>query len=88
MRESFGRFLVDRGYKEWTLAGNPSTVYDYVKRIDKVCEWEGCSWETLSARIDSVVADYDVGGRNQYRGATSHNAVISALKQFRLFCNR
>ena len=81
MRESFRRYLVNRDYA-------PSTVPDYVGRIDKVCAWEGCSWETLSARINSVVADYDVGGRNQYRGEISHRAVISALKRFQEFCNR
>ena len=40
MKEQFCQFLINKGYKVVTPSGNPSTVYDYLKRIDKVCEWE------------------------------------------------
>ncbi|NLA43794.1 RpiB/LacA/LacB family sugar-phosphate isomerase [Candidatus Saccharibacteria bacterium] len=39
MKEQFKAYLTEKGYSVTTTAGNPSTVYDYVKRVDKVCEW-------------------------------------------------
>lgn len=86
MKERFRRFLIDAGYKETTPSGNPSTVYDYIKRIDKVCEWERESWETLAEHIEVVVVMYDVGGPKEELGKKSHSAVINALRRFQEFC--
>ena len=86
MKKSFEKYLIDQGYSLRTPSGNPSTVYDYQKRIDKVCEWEGYpNWETLAVNISRIVAMYDVGGVKVDLGNTSHRAVINALKQFKMF---
>jgi hypothetical protein len=82
MREDFERFLIVNGYKTQTPSGNPSTVYDYIKRIDKVCEWENLTWNSLSNQIAAIVRTYDAGGAKEDLGKTSHNAVINALKRF------
>jgi len=85
MKEDFYNYLVKRGYSVITPSGNPSTVYDYIKRIDKICEWENISWPGLARNISTIVAQYDVGGSKQDLGHNSHNAVISALKRFSEF---
>ena len=85
MRKEYHDYLIAQGYKLTTPSGNPSTVYDYQKRIDKVCEWEKCSWETLAKNIDNIVVIYDIGGDKENFGNLSHRAVINALKQFKKF---
>ena len=85
MKNRFKKYLIENGYSAETPSGNPSTVYDYQKRIDKVCEWENCDWEHLACNIASIVASYDIGGSKQDLGNKSHRAVINALKQFKRF---
>lgn len=87
VKEEFEKFLIERGYKQYTPKGEKSTVYDYSKRVDKVCEIENCTWAELANNIDRICDEYDIGGRKQKIGETSHRAVINALKQYRLFCN-
>ena len=82
MKQEFRNFLVKQGYKLTTPSGNPSTVYDYLKRIDKVCEWENTSWEGLAKNIEIIVQLYDVGGKKETLGNKSHRAVINALKRY------
>ena len=88
MKEKFCQYLINKGYSLTTPTGNPSTVYDYQKRIDKVCEWENCSWDTLAKNITQIVEVYDVGGCKEELGNKSHRAVINALKQYREFLTR
>lgn len=86
MREQFKAYLIKEGYKEYTPSGLPSTVYDYIKRIDFICEEEGLlSWTQLASNINHYVINYDVGGRKESVGELSHRAVINALKRFRDF---
>ena len=85
MKKEFQDYLINQGYSIKTPSGNPSTVYDYQKRIDKVCEWEGYTWETLANNIGRIVVMYDIGGAKENLGNLSHRAVINALKQFKKF---
>lgn len=85
MKLEFESYLIYQGYKQRTLTGRPSTVYDYTKRIDKICEWEGLSWEALATNISQVLAEYNEGGVKQHLGEKSHRAVINALKRFKEF---
>lgn len=85
MEEKFKIFLIAKGYKEYTPTGNPSTVYDYIKRIKKVCEWENMNWKLLAANIIKIRLQYDIGGIKEKQGKKSHNAVICALRQFEEF---
>ena len=88
MREQFKEYLIKEGYKEYTPSGLPSTVYDYIKRIDFICEEENLlNWNQLAGNVDKYVAMYDVGGRKEFLGELSHRAVINALKRFRDFLN-
>ena len=65
MKKEFQDYLINQGYSIKTPSGNPSTVYDYQKRIDKVCEWEGYTWETLANNIGRIVVMYDIGGAKE-----------------------
>jgi len=83
MENMFRNYLINMGYKEYTLSGNPSTVYDYIRRIDFICREEGnISWYELMNKINIVLPKYDVYGEKEHLGDKSHNAVINALRRF------
>ena len=82
LKNEFKNFLIEHGYKIKTNRGNKSTVYDYPKRIDFVCEKEGCSWEKLAENLDSIIQEYSPNGVKSEFGARSHYAVIYALKKY------
>ena len=85
MRKAFEQFLIKEGYKEYTPSGHPSTVYDYIKRIDAICEWEHTDWSGLAERVSSLLPESEEGGRKAHLGSKSHNAVRSALRCFKRF---
>ena len=87
MKKKFEDYLIEKGYKQYTKDGKPSTVYDYVKRVESVCNNEGCDWDALANNISIIVQKYDKGGQNEDFGSKSHDAVINALKRFRDFIN-
>ncbi|GAB6106881.1 hypothetical protein [Fusibacter bizertensis] len=82
MKNLFEDYLIKQGYSVKTPSGNPSTVYDYIKRIDRVCLNENMTWNELAGQIYTVVTQYDIGGCKEELGRKSHNAVINALKRF------
>lgn len=81
--DDFQQWLKGRGYKEYSDAGNKSTIFDYTNRIKKVSVDENCSVEELAKNIDVVVAKYDQGGEKEEVGKNSHSSVIEALKRFK-----
>lgn len=85
MLKKFELYLIGKGYSHTTPSGNPSTVYDYQKRLQHVCKWEGITLNELATKINEFVFDYDSTGEKSYLGDKSHRAVINALKQFQLF---
>jgi len=88
MEEQFKAYLTKQGYSVTTPAGNPSTVYDYAKRINKVCEWENTTWAGLAENIARIIAIYDVDGEKEDLGRKSKSAVINALKRFSEFLSQ
>jgi len=85
LKNLFENHLIAQGYSVTTPSGNPSTVYDYVKRIEKVCRLENMTWTDLADEIGIIVSQYDVGGSKEELGRKSHGAVINALKRFKEF---
>lgn len=85
MKDQFENYLIEKGYKVTTPSGNPSTVYDYLKRIDKVCEREDLTWKGLADNIGTILTQYDVGGDKEDLGHKSHNAVINAIRRYKEF---
>jgi len=88
MIEIFKRYLIQQGYSEYTPSGYPSTVYDYIKRIEKICERERITVKQLSDNINVYVKKYDTFGSEEEFGKRSHNAFISALKRFEEFMKK
>ncbi len=85
MKDAFYKFLIDKGFKEYTPSGNPSTAYSYYNAIDKVCDNERLSRSQLSAQIDEILPKYDQGGIYEDIGNLSNKTVINALRQFAEF---
>lgn len=84
--ENFKTYLIQQGYSEYTPSGNPSTVYDYGKRVNKILKKEKISIQKLTENIDLYVKKYDAYGSEEEFGKSSHNAFINALKRFQDFC--
>ena len=87
-KKMYADYLNDNGFSQYTASGNPSTVYDYIHRINGVLKREGLTWADLPTNIDTLVQEYGKGGKKEKLGATSHNAVISALKQIQNMVRR
>ena len=77
MRKQFEDYLIKQGYAVKTPSGKPSTVYDYIKRIDKVCEIESITWHNLAMNISEVVIQYDSGGCKENIGKQSNAVRLS-----------
>jgi hypothetical protein len=85
MLENFKKYLIQEGYSEYTPSGNPSTVYDYAKRVQRICTREEISYNELAANICFYVEKYDSFGDEADFGSKSHNAYINALRRFNEF---
>lgn len=85
MLEDFKDYLIGQAYSEFTPSGKPSTVYDYMKRVEEICEREGVTTKQLSKNISLYVKKYGPTGNEAEFGKRSHNAYISALKKFEDF---
>lgn len=85
MLENFKDYLVSLGYSEFTPSGNPSTAYDYMKRVDRICERENISVNKLADNIQYYVDLYGPTGKESEFGMKSHNAYINALRRFEEF---
>ena len=84
--ENFKTYLIKQVYSERTPSGNPSTVYDYGKRVENILERERISILKLAENIDFYVRKYDIDGIEAEYGNKSHRAIINALKRFQDFC--
>ena len=85
MLENFKDFLIEQGYSEFTPSGKPSTVYDYVKRVEKICDRENITVIGMAENIAFYVERYGATGNEAEFGMKSHNAFICALRKFEEF---
>lgn len=85
MLENFKKYLIDQGYSELTPSGNPSTVYDYMKRVERICERENITIKDLGDNIRFYVEKYGPYGKEADFGKRSHSAFINALRRFEDF---
>ena len=86
--KGFEEYLRKEGYSEFTKSGHPSTVYNYPKRVKKICERENLqSLNELAEKIPTIVQKYDKNGEESAYGARSDSAYINALKRFHEFIN-
>lgn len=85
MLNQFQAYLVQKGYKEFSVSGNPSTAIDYSWRVAKVCEKENYTVKQLADNINTILEQYGHCGQKWTIGRRSHESYINALKQFRKF---
>lgn len=78
--EEFRQYLIEKGYKEKTPSGKPSTVEIYVNVVRKVILKEQIA--RIMDSIDEIVNRYDVGEKAE-TGHKNNNKIISALRAFR-----
>lgn len=85
MLNKFQTYLVQKGYKEFSANGNPSSAIDYRWRLEKICLREGMTEQQLADNITNILKQYDKTGEKWSVGRRSHESYINALKQFRKF---
>lgn len=81
----FRKYLIDKGYKEFTSSGLDSTVGQYITAVGMVFEEERLSVEEFNRRINEICCLYDIGGAKESIGERGHRTVINALKRYREF---
>ena len=82
MLERFKKYLIEKGYSEFTPSGKPSTVYDYIKRVERIRSRENMTLSELAENISYYVHKYGPTGNESEFGKRSHNAFINALRRF------
>lgn len=81
----FRKYLIDKGYKEYTASGLDSTVGQYITAVEIVFLEERLSVEEFNRRINEICCLYDIGGAKERLGERGHRTVINALKRYREF---
>lgn len=83
-KATFEQYLIDEGYKVETPDGKPSTVYDYLKRIDKISKHYGLEIysENNIAELQKIRDELDKGGINEALGNTSNRAIYNAMARY------
>ena len=59
IKSSFQEFLIKQGYKITTPSGNPSTVYDYKKRIDFIGKKIILTQRDIAPKEEYIAQDID-----------------------------
>ena len=85
MLNKFQAYLVQKGYKEFSANGNPSSAIDYRWRLEKICLREGMTEQQLGDHIDAILARYGRSGEQYVIGKQSHESYLNALRQFKKF---
>ena len=88
LKNGYKEFLVESGYKEYTPSGLPSTVYQYIDAIEKVCEQEYMDWVGIAKNIEMLVKRYNWGGEKESFGNKGHRTVINAILRYSEFLKR
>ena len=83
--EAFKRYLINKGFKEYSANGNPSSVLDYSYRLGRLLAAENVTLDELSNNIQKYIALYGRDGEKWCIGRKSHQSYINALRQFRKF---
>ncbi|WP_294557320.1 hypothetical protein [uncultured Mailhella sp.] len=61
MKKAFEEYLIKNGYRQVTGSGNPGTVYDDCRRVDRVAKKENLTWGELAEKIDDMLPCHDEG---------------------------
>ena len=78
MLNNFKTYLLNQNYK-------PLTAEDYKGRIERLCQKENISVETLVKNLSKIIPDYEKTGKKSSYGRRSHSSVLNALRRFSEF---
>lgn len=78
MLNNFKTYLLNQNYK-------PLTAEDYKGRIERLCQKENISVETLVKNLSKIIPDYEKTGKKSSYGRRSHSSVLNALRRFAEF---
>lgn len=79
LKEEFRSWLINQGLPSKGKTGKNSTVYDYLRYIDKAIKllYEGSDWEVLVEEFPYVWLFYLLNGKNKYKQNTASFEEIS-----------
>lgn len=78
MLKQFENWLLEQNYK-------PTTAFDYMGRIERLCRKEKFTLSHLIENIASILPEYERTGAKSSYGKRSHTSVRQALKRFQMF---
>ena len=78
MLNNFKTYLLNQNYKSLTAE-------DYKGRIERLCQKENISVETLVKNLSKIIPDYEKTGKKSSYGRRSHSSVLNALRRFSEF---
>ena len=85
-QRAFEKFLRDQKKSEYTKNGKESTVFDYSKRVMRICKDEGFeNLDELAKHISEIVPKYKKGGEKEVFGIGEHSSNGSNLKALEFF---
>lgn len=80
---AYSKYLHDKGYSDFSAAGNPSTTYNYPSRVDKICKREGFSnWDEFGRKLLQIIEKYRPNGSESEYGKQSNGSNLKALELF------
>ena len=80
---AFEYFLLKKEYSELSEKGNESTVYDYSKRVMRICKQEGfASLDEFLPNLRELMNEIDKGIDKTEKGTLLDKNDKSALKKF------
>ena len=80
---AFEYFLLKKEYSELSEKGNESTVYDYSKRVMRICKQEGfASLDEFLPSLKDLITEIDNGVDKTKKGTLIDKNDKSALRKF------
>lgn len=84
MLKNYKNWLIQKGYSTTTQNNKPSTVYDYMTSLVRVCHWESKMVEQLAESISTILPQYTIG-EHSARGRMKSRAVRCSIRAFSKF---
>ena len=84
MLKDYRNWLISKGYAV-VVNNRPSTVYDYIRGLKRILDFEQITIEKLAENIADICPLYQKGNIHEVRGRQISRSVRSSLKQFNKF---
>ena len=85
MQNTYTTWLQNQGYSLLTPSGRPSSIYDYLRGIKRVCREENIVLEEAAEHIDELSRLYRRGGQYESIGRKISGSVAASVAQFKKF---